>query len=144
EAQIATGEVPIKTGGLLPMVNGKPAEGIAPSEPPPAGDQWFDLEIIAIGPTVRVLVNGKETAKAEGLNDYPRGRIALQVDGRNTTVEFASIAVKEIRAATPKSAVPRDEEIAALKKSLQEHEWHYHDSLYPPGDLCRFNENGTF
>lgn len=40
--------------------------------------------------------------------------------------------------------VDRDNEIAALKRSLVDHEWHYHDNLYPPGDTCRFSDNGTF
>ena len=34
--------------------------------------------------------------------------------------------------------------IAALQNVLLTHTWHYHDNLYPPGDLCQFRADGTF
>ena len=36
------------------------------------------------------------------------------------------------------------EEIARLETILRTHNWHYHDHLFPPGDICQFHENGTF
>ena len=34
--------------------------------------------------------------------------------------------------------------IALLRETLLKHTWHYHDNLYPPGDLCRFRPDGTW
>ena len=36
------------------------------------------------------------------------------------------------------------QEIARLETILRTHNWHYHDHLFPPGDICQFHENGTF
>ena len=36
------------------------------------------------------------------------------------------------------------EEIARLETILRTHNWHYHDNLFPPGDICQFHENGMF
>ena len=36
------------------------------------------------------------------------------------------------------------EEISRLETILRTHNWHYHDHLFPPGDICQFHENGTF
>ena len=71
---------------------------IAPTRPAPPAGQWFDLDVIAAGPTVRVLVNGQETSRADRRPPGPGGRIALQAFGGTTEVEFASIAVKELPA----------------------------------------------
>jgi hypothetical protein len=34
--------------------------------------------------------------------------------------------------------------IARLSEVLLANTWHYHDNLFPPGDKCRFNKDGTF
>ena len=36
------------------------------------------------------------------------------------------------------------EEISRLEMILRTHNWHYHDHLFPPGDICQFHENGMF
>jgi hypothetical protein len=91
KAQIEGGSRPERTGALFTAPNKSvPAAG----QGPPA-EEWFDLEVIAVGGTVRVLVDGKETARAEGLTAHAKGRIALQA-GAKTTIEVAAIAVKEL------------------------------------------------
>ena len=32
----------------------------------------------------------------------------------------------------------------ALEAALLEHQWHYHDNLYPPGDMCEFREDRSW
>jgi hypothetical protein len=96
EAPIYAGPEAMKTGGLYLPLASKADSPLRPSRPAPAAGEWFDLEIIAIGPTVRVLVNGQETARADGQTARPGGRIALQLHDPKTTVEFASVAVKEL------------------------------------------------
>ncbi|HEY3787499.1 MAG TPA: serine/threonine-protein kinase [Urbifossiella sp.] len=39
--------------------------------------------------------------------------------------------------------VERDD-TTKIRDALLNHQWHYHDSLYPPGDLCQFHADGTF
>jgi serine/threonine protein kinase len=94
EAQIAAGAGGVQTGGIERIENGKQLPSIHPQPVvAPAPEQWFDVDVIAAGPTVRVLVNGRETARTD---DAPRapGRIALQLRDAKTAVEFASVAVK--------------------------------------------------
>lgn len=85
---------------LLPLVE-RTRPSVSASHPAPPAEQWFDLEVIAAGPTVRVLVDGQETSRAERRPAGPGGRIALQAFGGTTEVEFASVAVKELRAGKP-------------------------------------------
>ncbi|MBO0698526.1 MAG: DUF1080 domain-containing protein, partial [Zavarzinella sp.] len=95
-ALIYTGPEAMKTGGLyLPGV-AKPEPRRQPTRAGPTEKEWFDLDVIAVGPTVRVLVNGEETARADGQAARPGGRIALQLHDAKTAVEFASVAVKEL------------------------------------------------
>jgi serine/threonine protein kinase/tetratricopeptide (TPR) repeat protein len=83
------------TGDLIPSINGKAGPKVAAARPGPAAKQWFDLDVIASGPTVRVLVNGQETARTEPPTARRDGRIALYL-GEPGDVEVASIAVKEL------------------------------------------------
>jgi formylglycine-generating enzyme required for sulfatase activity len=63
------------------------------------------LELIVVGDTVAVRIDGVETARYTGVGPaFARGHIALQVRDPGTVVEFKKIEVKELPA-TP-SAVP--------------------------------------
>jgi hypothetical protein len=106
-AQIHPGPGPSKTGGLLRPLTGKSRPETPPSRPGPPAGEWFDLDVIAVGPTVRVLVNGQETARADGPTARPGGRIALQVHDPDTVIEVASVAVKELPRPVAPAAAPR-------------------------------------
>jgi serine/threonine protein kinase len=104
QAQISAAPAASKTGGLFLPPAGKGRAETPPSRPGPPVDRWFDLDVIAAGPTVRVLIDGLETARADGQTTRPGGRIALQVHDPDTVVEFASVAAKELTPAAPAAA----------------------------------------
>ncbi len=61
-------------------------------------NRWFDLETIVAGNEVTVKVDGKETVKFKDIKVRPpMGRIVLQQFDAKSTVEFAMIAVKELK-----------------------------------------------
>jgi WD40 repeat protein len=68
-------------------------------------DTWFVGEVIANGPDVRVLLNGKPFARATGLA-VPRGAFALDLPGGGTVVEYRKIEVKELPPPRP-AGTPR-------------------------------------
>jgi Domain of Unknown Function (DUF1080)/Lectin C-type domain len=60
-------------------------------------DEWFDLEVLAVGGRILIKVNGKTTVNFVDLNGtYPRGHLALQQLGANTEARFRKIEVKEL------------------------------------------------
>jgi serine/threonine protein kinase len=62
-----------------------------------AADAWFNLELSAEGQRLTVKVNGKKTIDhVDELGLHDRGRIALQVDGPKSVIEFRKIEVKEL------------------------------------------------
>jgi formylglycine-generating enzyme required for sulfatase activity/serine/threonine protein kinase/Leucine-rich repeat (LRR) protein len=56
---------------------------------------WFQYEIIASGTTLRLLVNGVETARITDATAN-RGRITLQLDRPGTVIKFRKIEIKEL------------------------------------------------
>lgn len=100
EAQInATHRDPVKTGSLYPGGGlGKFKEQItilntAPHKP----DEWFTQEVIAIGPKITILVNGKKTIEfTDPENRYKKGHFALQGHDPGTVVKFKKVEVKEL------------------------------------------------
>jgi WD40 repeat protein len=47
----------------------------------------------------------------------------------------------------PESDKPAEKlpaEHASLREVLLNYQWHYFDNLFPPGDMCRFNDDGTW
>jgi hypothetical protein len=119
-----------------------------------AADEWFTMEITAVGNELTVKVNNKTTAHyVDEKRTSMQGHFALQVwQPATTVVQFRKIEIKELpptinksEAAAAADGVENDAaKIAKLKQVLVSHAWHYHDNLYPPGDTCRFNTDGTF
>jgi hypothetical protein len=100
EAQInATHGDPVRTGSLYPAGGlGKFRDKItvlkdAPHKP----DEFFVQEVIAIGPKITILVNGKKTVEFEDPEfRYKKGHFALQGHDPGTVVTFKKIEVKEL------------------------------------------------
>ncbi len=103
EAQInATHGDPIKTGSLYPdgrtsLVKYKDMITVmnkAPHKP----DEWFTQEVIAIGPKITILVNGKKTIEWEDPDyRYKKGHFALQAHNPGSVMTFRKVEVKEIK-----------------------------------------------
>src|SRR5262249_30732248 len=99
EAQInATHGDPIKTGSLYPDFREKHLKGVkeilvrkAPHKP----DEWFTQEVIAVGPKITILVNGKKTVEwTDPKHAYKEGHFALQQHDPGSVVKFRKIEVK--------------------------------------------------
>ncbi len=61
-------------------------------------DEWFDLDLVAKGNKFEVYVNGQQSmAYTDPQARAKTGRIALQLHDAKTAVEFALIAVKELK-----------------------------------------------
>jgi serine/threonine protein kinase len=95
-AQIDVGAGANTTGTLVVRAGGREVATVPANRPGPAGGEWFDLEVVAAGPVVRVLVNGRETSRTERPVQPKWGRIALQVAAPQTVVEFAAVVVKRL------------------------------------------------
>ena len=98
EAQIAAGvpKVSVPTGSLFAFSGTSPTLAAGPDTVKP--NEWFDLEATVRGNKVQILVNGKETINFTDPIERPKtGRIALQLLDAKTEVEFAMIAVKELK-----------------------------------------------
>ena len=103
EVQInATHGDPIKTGSLYPdgrttLVKYKKQITVmnkAPHKP----DEWFTQEVIAIGPKITILVNGKKTIEWEDPEyRYKKGHFALQAHNPGSVMMFRKVEVKEIK-----------------------------------------------
>jgi hypothetical protein len=102
EAQInATHGDRVKTGSLYPaspdMRKVKEIQVLdkAPHKP----DEWFTQEVIAKGPHIVILVNGKKTVDWKDPEwRYKKGHFALQGHDPGSVVKFRKIEVKELPA----------------------------------------------
>jgi formylglycine-generating enzyme required for sulfatase activity len=115
EAQICadvTGQ--IKTGSIFKGLQWQPVQTFDRT-PVPAGS-WFDLEVIARGPTIVVKVNDAITAEySDPEFTHKSGRIALQHYTKHTRAEFRKIEIREEEGSP--AIVPFD---AVTAKALQE------------------------
>lgn len=103
EAQInATHGDPVKTGSLYPDSRTPLAKhrkeitvlDNAPHKP----DEWFTQEVIAVGPKITILVNGKKTLEWEDPDAlYKTGHFALQAHDPGSIMTFRKVEVKEIK-----------------------------------------------
>jgi hypothetical protein len=103
EAQLnATHGDPVKTGSLYPDSRTKLKDfrdkitvmNTAPHKP----DEFFVQEVIAVGPKITILVNGKKTLEWEDPNKlYSKGHFALQAHDPGSIMTFKKIEVKEIK-----------------------------------------------
>jgi 3-keto-disaccharide hydrolase len=105
EAQInATHTDEVKTGSLYP--DSRPGVGLgkyrdkitvlkkAPHEP----DEFFTQEVIAVGPKITILVNGKKTIEWEDPDfRYKKGHFALQAHDPGSVMTFRKVEVKELK-----------------------------------------------
>ena len=67
--------------------------------------EWFDLDVIAEGDRVRILVNGDQVVdRTVKVNPLTRGGFALQQAGAATEVCFRSVEVREL----PRGPAPAD------------------------------------
>src|SRR5262249_3207555 len=102
EAQInATHGDRVRTGSLYPAGGlSKFKDKItvldtAPHKP----NEWFIQEVIAVGPKITILVNGKQTVEfIDPENRFKKGHFALQGHDPGTVVKFKKVEVKELPA----------------------------------------------
>jgi hypothetical protein len=99
EAQInATHSDPIRTGSLYPDYREKHLKGVKEilvKEAPHKPDEWFTQEVIAVGPKITILVNGKKTVEwTDPKHAYKEGHFALQQHDPKSVVKFRKIEVK--------------------------------------------------
>jgi hypothetical protein len=103
EAQInATHGDEVKTGSLYP----NPGFGMAKfrdkitvlKDAPHKPDEFFTQEVIANGPKITILVNGKKTIEFEDPEHrFKKGHFALQAHDPGSIMTFRKILVKEIK-----------------------------------------------
>jgi hypothetical protein len=103
EAQInATHGDPVKTGSLYPdprttLKNFRDKITVlntAPHKP----DEFFVQEVIAVGPKITILVNGKQTIEWEDPEfRYKKGHFALQAHDPGSVMTFRKVEVKELK-----------------------------------------------
>ena len=95
EAQInSTDKDPNKTGSLYKIPGGI-VVGVSPS--PVGPDEWFQMDVIAIGHQITIKVNGDVTATyPDPESDFAAGHIGLQQQNPQTVVEFRKIEIKEL------------------------------------------------
>jgi serine/threonine protein kinase/Leucine-rich repeat (LRR) protein len=106
----------VNTGGLWHLGNKNIDAGV-----PPQPNEWFTMEVRAIGEELVVTVNGRETARwADPVWKYKQGAIDLQQNG-DTIVQFRKIEIKELSASSlPPTLTAADvERIAALPAAQQ-------------------------
>jgi hypothetical protein len=103
EAQInATGGDRIKTGSLYPdsrttLKNFRDKLTVMDTAPHKA-DEWFTQEVIAVGPKITILVNGKKTIEwVDPEARYKKGHFALQAHDPGSVMSFRKIEVKELK-----------------------------------------------
>ncbi|MBA4063478.1 MAG: hypothetical protein C0501_07150 [Isosphaera sp.] len=109
EAEInCTAGSPRKTGSLWPLGVEQAVTDVLHKP-----DEWFALEILALGSDITIKVDGKvATHWIDPRPTYPKGRLRIQLSG-NTLVQFRKIEVKELPAGGPPPAVaPFDEKQA--------------------------------
>jgi hypothetical protein len=103
EAQLnATHADPVKTGSLYPdsrttLKNYRDKITVlntAAHKP----DEFFTQEVIAIGPKITILVNGKKTIEWEDPEyRYKKGHFALQAHDPGSVMTFRKVEVKELK-----------------------------------------------
>jgi hypothetical protein len=102
EAQInATHGDRVKTGSLYPAAADmrKVKEIQVLDKAPHKPDEWFTQEVIAKGPHIVILVNGKKTVDwTDPKARYKKGHFALQGHDPGSVVKFRKIEVKELPA----------------------------------------------
>jgi Leucine-rich repeat (LRR) protein len=101
EAQIALDKDAYRTGSLHGVV--KLTEDLI------LPDTWFTMEVIAVGPRIRILLDGKEVVNYVDVTPKARskGQIALQQNGAATRVLFRKIEIKPLKA-DASAAAPLD------------------------------------
>ncbi len=98
EAEFQNPNGTVKAGALCystlaPQIEGTPG--------PVSANNWFNVEIQAIGNHVKVIVNDKPCAEyTDPDRTRTRGYIALQAYGAGTRVEFRKLEVMELKPAT--------------------------------------------
>jgi hypothetical protein len=84
-----------RTGSLRAGANGTPVVVVRDSLTPPR--QWFELEVVAEGNRIVVLVDGRKTAEYIDENRlYTVGHIVLQQCDPQSVAEFRRIEIKEL------------------------------------------------
>src|SRR5439155_4892203 len=58
--------------------------------------QWFTLEVIAKGPQVIVMVDGKETKKLVDNTPFLKGRFVLTGTNQQSLIEYRKIEIKDL------------------------------------------------
>jgi hypothetical protein len=103
EAQInATHGDPVKTGSLYPDPRTTLKDyrekitilDTAPHKP----DEFFTQEVIAIGPKITIIVNGKKTIEWEDPDyRYKKGHFAVQAHDPGSVMTFRKVEVRELK-----------------------------------------------
>jgi hypothetical protein len=99
EAQInATHGDAVKTGSLYPANGIDKDEKHLVKKANHKPDEWFTQEVIAVGPKVTIIVNGKTEVEYTIPGDYfKKGHFALQGHDPGSVMSFRKIEVKEIK-----------------------------------------------
>lgn len=128
-------------------------------------DRWYTLKVSVRGKDVQASCDGQVLLKSSGCRSET-GRVGFRTWRVSPgTTRFRNISVTDPEGVVLWKGVPDLSEpvpanvgssadeaaaeskvagIARLTEVLQGHTWHYHDNLFPPGDLCQFRTNGTW
>jgi hypothetical protein len=132
-----------KSGDIAALHSGNPGLGPSPGE-------WGRLRVVVRDGSVQIESDGRPVSETRLPTQlYPTGHVGFICSG-DSSLTLRNAEIREL----PGSKMPRDElpavvsgdpaEVRTLKDTLLNYEWNYFDSKYPPGDSCRFYENGEF
>lgn len=87
------------TGNLVYRATDSLYNVISPTGERPQSEEWIDIDFIAEGHRLRILIDGRPEVDHTDIYDtYANGRIGLQVMGAGSVIEFQSIEVRELPA----------------------------------------------
>jgi uncharacterized protein (TIGR03067 family) len=102
EAQIDSTRDPNKTGSLFRIDKNAISVLHSNSNMPVGPERWFLLEVLAEAGRIRIRVNGEELADYVAQQPrFSKGYLVLQVDDKNTEVQFRKIEIRELPPTVP-------------------------------------------
>jgi serine/threonine protein kinase len=120
-------------------------------------ETWNRVAITAHGRELRVTLNGVDVVNTRLPDDRSTsGHIGLQVHPDGDGIRFRNLRLRQFTATgdtlgaagnrAPSGGAKNNDqaEMARLQTVLLGYRWHFSDSLFPPGDLCTFREDGKF
>ncbi len=84
--------------GVLRVYDGKKGNDIQPSNAKPPADQWFTLEIIAVGNSITTLINGEKSVElVDSSNASVSGGLGLAMYSKGSVVRIKNMEINPLK-----------------------------------------------